>query len=45
MLLIQHAHYTIDVLAAPVFAWLAIFASRKVHDVVEKELSESPSKA
>lgn len=43
MLLFQHAHYTIDVLAAPVFAWLAIFASRKLHGVAEKELSKSPS--
>ena len=45
MLLIQHAHYTIDVLAAPIFAWLAIFASRKVHGTVEKQVSESPSNA
>lgn len=41
MLLIQHAHYTIDVLAAPVFAWLAIRASKKIHNPVEKQLSES----
>lgn len=44
MLLIQHAHYTIDVLAAPVFAWLSILASRKIHGGVEKKLSENPSK-
>jgi membrane-associated phospholipid phosphatase len=45
MLLIQHAHYTIDVLAAPLFAWLAILASRKVHGTIEKEVAESPAKA
>lgn len=37
MLLIQHAHYTIDVLAAPLFAWLALAASRKIHPTLEKE--------
>ena len=31
MLLLQHAHYTIDVLAAPVFALLAHFGVKKVH--------------
>lgn len=35
MLLVQHAHYTIDVLAAPVFAWLAIWLSRKAHETPE----------
>lgn len=45
MLLIQHAHYTIDVLAAPVFSWLAIWASRQIHRPIEKQLSESPAKA
>lgn len=45
MLLIQHAHYTIDILAAPVFAWLAIFASRKLHGTIEKGLTKSPSEA
>jgi len=37
MLLVQHAHYTIDVLAAPVFAWLAMWASRKIHPINELE--------
>ena len=45
MLLVQHAHYTIDVLAAPVFAWLAIFASGKLHRVAEKEHSKSTPEA
>lgn len=45
MLLIQHAHYTIDILAAPVFAWLAIWASKKIHRSVEKEVAESSTKA
>lgn len=45
MLLIQHAHYTIDILAAPVFAWLAILASKKVHGTIEQNTSESPSSA
>lgn len=43
MLLVQHAHYTIDVLAAPVFAWLAIWASKKVHVGIENEVAKSPS--
>lgn len=41
MLLVQHAHYTIDILAAPLFAWLAFLTSRKIHQVVEKEVLES----
>lgn len=45
MLLIQHAHYTIDILAAPLFAWLSIWASRKIHRTIEKELPESLRKA
>lgn len=31
MLLLQHAHYTIDVLAAPVFALAAHFSVKKLH--------------
>ncbi len=31
MVLLQHAHYTIDVLAAPVFAALAFFSVSKLH--------------
>lgn len=45
MLLIQHAHYTIDVVAAPVFAWLAIWVSRKIHRTPEKNLPESSTGA
>jgi PAP2 superfamily C-terminal len=33
MLLIQHAHYTIDVLVAPVFAWLVLTVSRRIHQL------------
>lgn len=32
MLLLQHAHYTVDVLAAPVFAALAFFSVSKLQD-------------
>lgn len=45
MLLIQHAHYTIDVLAAPVFAWLALAASRRIHPTREKEALKAPESA
>lgn len=45
MLLIQHAHYTIDVLAAPLFAWLALAASRRIHQAVETDTSKSPESA
>lgn len=31
MLLIQHAHYTVDVLFAPGFAWLAFYASSLIN--------------
>ncbi len=31
MLLIQHAHYTVDVLLAPGFAWLAFYASNLIN--------------
>lgn len=30
LVLVQHVHYTIDVLAAPFFAWLAVWLGRKV---------------
>jgi hypothetical protein len=30
MLLVQHAHYTVDIVAAPVFAWLAFSLSKKI---------------
>jgi hypothetical protein len=30
MLLLQHAHYTIDVLLAPLFSWLAITLANKI---------------
>jgi len=35
MLLIQHAHYTVDVLLAPAFAWLAFYASSLLNKKVE----------
>jgi len=30
MLLIQHAHYTVDIIVAPFFSWLALTLSRKI---------------
>lgn len=42
MLLVQHAHYTIDILAAPAFAWLAIVAGRKMNGIAQKNLSDNP---
>ena len=31
MLLVQHAHYTIDIIAAPFFAWLSVALSQRIH--------------
>ncbi len=31
MLVLQHTHYTIDIVAAPFFAWLAVFLAKKIH--------------
>lgn len=31
MLLLQHAHYTIDILLAPVFAWLAFYITKRLN--------------
>lgn len=45
MLLFQHAHYTVDVLAAPLFAWLALVASRRLHQAVDEQAPESPERA
>ncbi|HEU5290225.1 MAG TPA: phosphatase PAP2-related protein [Cyclobacteriaceae bacterium] len=30
MLLVQHAHYTIDVVAAPLFSWMAFYLAKKI---------------
>jgi hypothetical protein len=30
LLVLQHVHYSIDVMAAPVFAWLGVFLQRKI---------------
>lgn len=30
MLLLQHAHYTIDIVVAPLFSWLALTLARKI---------------
>ena len=35
-LLIQHVHYTIDVLAAPIFAWMVYLLAQKISSTPEK---------
>ncbi len=38
MLLLQHVHYTVDILAAPLFAWLAFLLAKKT----SKEVFQHP---
>ncbi len=43
LVLIQHVHYTIDVLSAPVFAYLCYLAAVKVANTASSDFSASPA--
>jgi hypothetical protein len=36
LVLVQHVHYTIDVVSAPVFAYICYWLATKVHAAEEK---------